>query len=179
MAIEDSPINRYPAGLLGLTDIKAMGKVPARFAQNVQGILNLDPFYRAETRKVVTTNDTINGIGLWGLLPKTPSANKLWLVESVHLVTLFNTPAGGSIRCAPCIIRYPGISDEIVWAGNPSPMFSATATMAQRGIMMGHTFAVPFVMLPGMYLKIDCSAAETLGAGISVDAQAVVTEVDF
>ena len=42
--INDAPINRYPQGLLGLLDIKSMGKVPNNLFDSVRAIIDLDPY---------------------------------------------------------------------------------------------------------------------------------------
>lgn len=183
MAIEDSPINRYPAGLLGLIDVKAMGKAPRNMAPSVNGVVDFDPFYRAENRivkffgqvGVVTVGLYVPG-GLFSANNAVPDG-QVWLVESILARTITAVPNGGLLRVAPAIVRANVGANELFWAGTPEQIGPASATRAVNGVISSYTFAKPLVMMPGMKLALSVVETEALGVGVDVDCLATVSPV--
>lgn len=177
VAINDSPINRFAAGLLGLLDIKAMGKTPARLADQVVPMIDLDPYYRAENRIVVSYTEA--AVIAWGEFQGGASVtvpqNSIWLLENIRL-RFGGAPAGSQIAAIPLIFNSGGV---VAWAGERTALLSNTATLVQRSWQVGYTFDKPFVMLPSWRLGLAVCSAEALGAGVDVRVDGTVSPVAF
>lgn len=84
--IQDSPINRYPASLLGFLDIKAMGNNPRFLEQRVQPSIDLLKFYMGGARQGRSFNlGSITGNGYKPAVNAVVPQNKAWIVDNIWL----------------------------------------------------------------------------------------------
>lgn len=173
MAIDDSPINRFAAGLLGLVDIKAMGKNPSRLSQVVSPVLDLEPYYRAETRQVnfyIVNPVVATGFFFPSVSGAIVPTGKVWLVENIRMAV--QVGAGNSISVTPAVARLNGANQDAFWSGNAS-----TVTGAFAGIHLSYYFEKPLVCLPGMRLAISVNAFS--GAGTIASLTSTYSELDY
>lgn len=176
--ISESPINRYPQGLLGLLDIKSMGKAPNQLLDSVRATIDLDPYYRAQSRTVKLATIVVDGLGIKSQVLLSPPAGRVWLVESMRCI------AGGllatqTLRGAPIILMpsgFPTLANEVIWAGENG----ITLNTSTSGIFTSWTFEKAFVMLPGYYAGVYISEAAnvTVPSPVNVPVCLTVTEIE-
>lgn len=176
--ISEAPINRYPQGLLGLLDVKSMGKVPNSLQDRVQAVVSLDHYYRAQNRTTKISTIVVDGLGIKANTAFTPPAGKIWLVESMRAVS-GGLAATQVLRLAPAIFMpsaAPTTLSEVIWAGENG----ITLITSTSGICGSWTFDPVFVMLPGYYGGVYVSQADNIngGAPVNVPVALTVTEVE-
>jgi len=169
--ITDAPINRLPSGLLGMVDVKAMGKNPSRLGDVVIPELDITPFYQASDRqKFISTPVAIGAAGFFPTNLVVPQ-NKAWVIEAVWVIIDTPIPGGTTKVAFTPVMIYNNVT---IWSGNPGPTFDA----GDLGSLVGFHFPRPFVALPGYTMGIICNRMGGTGGG-NYTFNAALTVVDI
>lgn len=149
MAIEDAPINRYPAGFLGFADIKAMGRNPRTLGNNVVSVLEMESFYSGERVRLTTT--TANIVGPFIVVTATsPFAalgqNKGFRLESMEAFGASASLAAGDEMRFQMFAQPPGALMRME-IGPSSPTYVGAAALGDAP-RFGHTLDRPIVLPP-------------------------------
>lgn len=136
--LPDSPINRYPASLLGFLDIKAMGNNPRYIEPNVRPILDLHPFYMGGSRVGASGLVAITSGAIFPANLTVPSS-KAWIVDHVSL-TGPGLVTGEVLYACPLIQPVAGvglIGPRVAEVGDTtaSPIFVASWDLSNRPIV--------------------------------------------
>lgn len=147
-AVPPPPINRFPLGLLGFVDIKAMGENPRYLDGRVQSTMDLTKWYMAEARdRYLSTVMNPAAPAVNWAAPNIPSP-QMWLLESVWVDVTAVIGAGITWKGGVCIGRVnqngaTGTEDVMTVLAT-----GLTAATGDASIVAHHYFAQPFLMLP-------------------------------
>lgn len=144
-------INRLPRGLLSFVDSKTQGVNPASLTEEVQAILDLEPFYRSIARyeTFAATNSAATG-SAYAISVAVPN-DEVWLLHSATIRLLGNgATAATGLRVA--LNTFPVYSSPLFGVSNLVNITSGTTGFTLgvfEEFFQGVTFSRPFVMAPG------------------------------
>lgn len=162
-----APINTLPRGLLDFLGIKNMGANPRYLGNDVNSILDLWKFYRAQQERVVAMSGTSlavlagNGAGAhldWAVtVPNdltdgtrlTVPSNQIWWIEDYHARCTVNAVAGDFISLG-LINEIPNVTVTVLLkqqAVGPTTGLATGTTM--QGVQITEGFWAP----PGSILR--------------------------
>lgn len=170
--INDAPINRVPAGLLGLLDVKSMGATPNRIEQRIRPIVDMQPYWSAQGRQFVANTPgtvSVNNVGIFISNQLVVPAGKCWLVES-HMAFASTLGAGATLAFAATIF---GPNNQYIIAA-PLTSTYATGNQPMSCLEFGGR---AFVALPGY--KFGCHVAVYSAGPTNVEFTTNLIEVDY
>lgn len=170
--IQDAAINRVPAGLLGLLDIKSMGATPNRIEQRIRPIVDLQRFWSAQGRQFKFNTPgtvSVNNVGIFISNELVVPPGKAWLVES-HMAFASTLGAGAQLAFAATIF---GPNNQYIMA---APLTNTYAVGNQPMSSLNFDGNI-FVALPGY--KFGCHVAVYAAGPTNVEFTTNLIEVDY
>lgn len=137
-------LQRYPLGLLGLLDLKDMGRGPDLFRRDVSAVIDATPFYLA-TRASYQSGQAlaVNATGFFPAVGLSISEQSIWVMERVSARPSAALGAGVSIRYRLAVSRAAG-NNIVALPGTASGAATEFPNLGAEG----------FVMLPGDQLGV-------------------------
>ncbi len=158
----EAPINRYPGGLLGFLDIKAMGENPRTLSTVVQPLVDLTPYYLGSKRVTLTSlTANVTGLGLFASTTPVVQGSDAFLMTNIQ-VTGATLAAGENIRFYACVLASP-ISTPFY----TGPMSQAFVT--GDSVSEGWSLPTPVILPPGSILAIQATRIGTALPGLIVN----------
>lgn len=141
------PINRVPPGLLSLLDTKSGGVNPLVLSDELNGSLELLPFYSiASGIQINGDSAASNAVGQLAPLAAGDNfrvpAGEIWVVQFVAIRSGAVLGAGTTVKCAPCI--YNTSLGSVVWSDSQQEFLTGerVCVSTNRALVIGPNFGI-------------------------------------
>lgn len=186
MSAPSSPINRIPAGLLGLTGLKSLGQNPDELAGFVQPTVDMMAFWLGSLTQRIFGQNAAPAVGFND--PTTGDSftvplGKAWFIAAFTVRGVV-TDAGDVLKFVP-VVRgppttgafYTGVNQN--FGATAALTVGATSTNANEGVLPLLPAGQWCIAGPGWRLGAHVPVVNIIAAGVSLVYQALIVEVDI
>lgn len=164
----DSPLQKYPFGLLGALDLKSTGDAPSVFGDRVQPTLDTLPFYGVRNAQWLRTTGAPATVGPFAQTGPAPTT--YWWVQAISVRAVLDAADGG-VDSQVYLTWYDGSPVRGVFLAERTHD-GGSVPLSWR--ILTFQPAQPLIIQQGEFLFATVRATLTANAAVDLDVRAFV-----